>query len=61
MSDAGGEMSRPLRYRTELGIGQHKLDMRDPLRMEDVVGMLCLVGFIAWLIWLCWFAVEYVP
>lgn len=47
-------MTRPLRYRTELdrGIGQHKQDMRDPLRMDDVVGMVCLVGLIVFLVWL---------
>lgn len=40
------------------GIGQHKLDMRDPLRVDDVVGIVCLVGFIAWLIWLCYILAE---
>lgn len=34
------------------GIGQHKVYERDRLRLEDVAGILCLVGLIVFLLWL---------
>lgn len=39
-------MTRPLRYRSELG---HKL-RDDPLRLEDVLGVLMIVGVIVSLV-----------
>ena len=34
------------------GIGQHKVYERDRLRLEDVTGILCLIGLIVFLLWL---------
>ena len=42
-----------LRERQALkGIGQHKVYERDRLRIDDVAGILCLIGLIVFLLWL---------
>ena len=52
-------MTRPLRYRSELGkgIGQHK-GSSNPLTVDDLVGIVCLIGTIFYLVWLVWFSME---
>lgn len=42
-------MTRPLRYRMELGIGQWK-PRPDPLRLEEFLGGLMVIGFTVFLI-----------
>jgi len=36
------------------GIGQHYEDSSDSWTMDDVVGIVCLFGTVAYLVWLVW-------